>query len=134
LESDHFYEELKDFCTRRLSPRSAGTFIESIYDKVDWDCSRDSEHLLETFEKIAFTRLFRAKLVRYVELEKRVAERGRLASELDEDGCEESAGILFTGVIKIEEKVGHVNRFFCVRNTFDDRRSRVQNKQTSPKE
>jgi hypothetical protein len=51
-------------------------------------------------------------------LEKDIAERDRLVAELDEDGREESTGILFFGVLKIKKEIGHV-RWPSVRDAFD---------------
>jgi hypothetical protein len=41
-----------------------------------------------------------------VKFEKDVAEWDRLVTELDENGREESTGILFFGILEIEKEVG----------------------------
>jgi hypothetical protein len=43
-----------------------------------------------------------------VKIEKGVAQGYGLATELDDDGRKESTGILFSGILEIEEEICHV--------------------------
>ena len=65
-------------------------------------------------------------LVCCIEVEKEVSERGRLFAELDEDGREESTGVLFSGVFEIK-RVGHMccPDFRNAFNVLNDRRAIV---------
>lgn len=46
--------------------------------------------------------------MRRIEFEKNVKERSRLTAELDEDGREESAGVLLFGILEIKKEIGQV--------------------------
>jgi hypothetical protein len=43
-----------------------------------------------------------------VKLKKGIAQRNRLATELDNDGRKKSTGILFSGILETEEEICHV--------------------------